>query len=363
MAVWLQGIETAVPETVYTQQESAARVAGWMTDPRERRLSTMAHKASGIEKRHSVITSFEDDFFVRDEAGALVEPTTAERNARFEAAAIPLACRVAQQLCAAHPAARATITHLITVSCTGCFTPGPDIHIVRQCGLRDSVQRYHLGFMGCCAAISAIHMAQQFCEADEQAVVMVICLELCTLHLKPNGGRDALLANLLFADGTAACLVSAQPPEQPAYRLGQRTSHLVGDSAAEMAWTIGDHGFDMKLTSYVPRLIGSQIESLVAAALRDEPIDATDIDLWAVHPGGKTIVDAVEEALDLSPDQLRASREILRNYGNMSSVTLLFVLRNLLETVPHDRRVCAMAFGPGLTVELHQMELVTGAGS
>ena len=125
MAIWLQGIETAVPETVYTQQESAARVAGWMSDPRERRLSTIGHKASGIEKRHSVITSFENDFFGRDEAGAIVEPTTGQRNARFEAAAIPLACRVAEKLCAAHPTARETVTHLITVSSPAASPPDP----------------------------------------------------------------------------------------------------------------------------------------------------------------------------------------------------------------------------------------------
>jgi predicted naringenin-chalcone synthase len=358
MPVWLHGLATAVPETIYTQAESAARVAQWTTDPQQRRLSNLAHRVSGIERRHSVVPSFDDDFFSRDAAGVLVEPSTAQRNDRFREAAVPLACGAVKRLLERDPSTRATVTHLITVSCTGCFTPGPDYHIVRECGLRDSVQRYHLGFMGCYAAISAIHMAQQFCEADEDAVVLVVCIELCSLHIRPNGNRDTLLANVLFADGAGAGLVSSQQPSGAAYRLGKRATTLVADSADEMAWTIGDYGFEMILSSYVPKLIGGQIKALVAQAFEAQGESPGDIDLWAVHPGGKTIVDAVQSALELTDDQLQAPRDTLRNYGNMSSATIMFVLHQLLETTPQDRKVCAMAFGPGLTVELHQMELV-----
>lgn len=358
MDVWLHGITTAVPETVYTQAESASKVAGWTNDPHDRRLGKIAHKASGIEKRHSVVESFEEDFFDRDASGQLIEPSTGRRNAIFQEAAIPLACDAVNRLFDHTSFTRESITHLITVSCTGFFNPGPDYHIVKKCGLAESVQRYHLGFMGCYAAISAVHMAHQFCEADENAVVLVVCIELCSLHLKPNGGRDALLANVLFADGVAACLVSAQAPTDAGYRLGRRTTHLVSEGVAEMAWNIGDFGFDMVLSSYIPKLIGSNIEEMVSKAL--ETTAPEEIDLWAVHPGGKAIVDEVQRALNLDDHQLQSSRDTLRNYGNMSSVTILFVLRDLLDTVSKDRRVCAMAFGPGLTVELYQMELVSG---
>ena len=359
MDIWLHGITTALPGVAYTQREAAEQMEGWTADPRDQRLSRIAHKTSGIEQRHSVVKSFDGDFFARDADGRLVEPSTGRRNAIFKEAGIPLACRAVETLFNTVSVARESITHLITVSCTGFFNPGLDYHIVQNCGVSDSVQRYHLGFMGCYAALPAVHMAQQFCAADEHAVVLVVCLELCSLHLKPNAGRDAILANALFSDGAAACLVSAHQPETPALRLGERTTRLVNEGASEMAWSIGDLGFDMVLSSYVPKLIGSKIKTLVQDAL-DDP---GNIDLWAVHPGGKAIVDAVQGALSLADAQVQAPRNVLRNFGNMSSVTILFVLHELLATAPAGHSVCAMAFGPGLTVELYRMELAAGEGA
>ena len=210
----------------------------------------------------------------------------------------------------------------------------------------------------CYAAISALDAARQFCAADANAVVLVVSLELCSLHLKPNGGRDAILANALFADGAAACLVSAREPEGPRYRLGPRTTQLVSEGEAEMAWDIGDLGFDMVLTSYVPKLIGAKIEALVATALEKQNLALDDVDLWAVHPGGKAILDEVQKALRLTDEQLVSSREVLRSFGNMSSATILFVLNDLLARGSSELKTCAMAFGPGLTVELFQMDVV-----
>lgn len=356
--IWLHGITTASPQNCYSQSEAAESIANWTEGNRDRRLAKIAHKVSGIEQRYSVVESFGEGFYQRHESGQLVEPTTGQRNAIYRKTSVPLACDVVDQLFSGHAFDPASVTHVVTVSCTGFFNPGLDYHIVETCGLSESVQRYHLGFMGCYAAISALHMAKQFCEADEHAVVLVVSVELCSLHLKPNGGRDAILANALFADGAAAGLVSAERPEVPCFRLGERTTRLVSEGEAEMAWDIGDLGFEMVLTSYVPRLLGLKIRPLVLQALEKQNLILDDIDLWAVHPGGKAIVDEVQKALKLDDRQLESSREVLRSFGNMSSATILYVLKDLLKNSTSDFKTCAMAFGPGLTVELFQMDLV-----
>lgn len=363
MDIWLHGIRTAVPGTVYKQTAAAESSSLWTSDPHDRRLTRIAHRVSGIDQRHSVVESFDEGFFKRDSSGRLMEPSTGQRNEIFRTTSIPLACEAVDGLFEDLPVTRESVTHVITVSCTGFFNPGLDFHIVQQCGLNDSVQRYHLGFMGCYAAISALHMAQQFCEADADAVVLVVSVELCSLHLKPNAGRDAILANALFSDGAGACLISARAPSHPCLRLGSRTTRLVPEGESEMAWNIGDLGFDMVLSSYVPKLLGSKIRDLVTAAFEGEAFTMEEIDVWAVHPGGKAILDEVQKALSLEDAQLKSSREVLRNYGNMSSATILFVLRDIMEQTPDDRALCAMAFGPGLTVELFQMDLVTNPGA
>jgi predicted naringenin-chalcone synthase len=356
--IWLHGITTAVPEHSYSQKESASSIADWTTSDRDRRLGSIAHKVSGIERRYSVLSSLDEGFFRRDEAGHMVEPSTRERNAIFRKTSVPLACELVDRLFNEQEMDRSSVTHVITVTCTGFFNPGLDYHIVENCGLKKSVQRYQLGFMGCYAAISGLDMARQFCEADKNAVVLLVSLELCSLHLKPNGGRDAVLANALFADGAAACLVSACEPEGPRFRLGPRTTDLVTEGESEMAWDIGDFGFEMVLSSYVPKLLGSNIGRLVSDALDKQGLGVTDIDLWAVHPGGKAIIDEVQKALDLDDEPLGSSRTVLRDFGNMSSATILFVLSDLLKKSSGKKRIVAMAFGPGLTVELFQMDAI-----
>jgi len=256
------------------------------------------------------------------------------------------------------------------VSCTGFYNPGPDYYIVRELGMSDATQRYHLGFMGCYAAFPALRMAAQFCQADPSAVVLVMCLELCTLHLQLTGAEDNLLANSLFADGAAAAIVSAREPApgSAAYRLEGFRSALVASGEQDMTWRIGDQGFDIALSSYVPKIIGANIRELVGPALAAEGLALPDIDTWAVHPGGKSIIDQVQRSLGLSAEQVGASREVLRRCGNMSSATILFVLEEILGRASgkSPERVCAVAFGPGLTVEmatLAALPAASGAGS
>ena len=249
----------------------------------------------------------------------------------------------------------ADVTHVVTVSCTGFFAPGPDFVLVRDLGLAPSTQRFHLGFMGCCAAFPALRIAEQFVRADPAAVVLVVTVELCSLHVHIDDDPDQIVAASVFADGAAAAVVTATPaPGDGAFlELDAFQTGIVPSSEAEMAWTIGDHGFDMTLSSYVPRVVGQSIRSALQPLLQGS-VPAR----WAIHPGGRSILDRVQQALALTDDDLAASRDVLRRFGNMSSATVLFVLRELLvseATGPEE--VCAVAFGPGLTVEAARLTL------
>lgn len=364
MAAYIHHITTRTPGYAYSQAYTRDRLKSWTTDPKTRRLITAIYNRSGIETRHSVsgdfITGAEGRLFRTAEDGTLISPGTGARNACYAREARKLAVDLARQALADAPGFTAQdITHIVFTSCTGFANPGPDYHIIRELGLRESVQRYTLGFMGCYAAFPSLRMAAQFCEADPGAVVLVVCLELCTLHMQVNGKPDSILANSLFADGAAAAIVSARTPAPhgAAYRLHGFESALLASSEQEMAWEIGDEGFNIVLSSYVPDLIGANIRRLIGGILQRQNLSLEGIDEWAVHPGGRAILDKVGQSLALPPDALRASRTVLRDYGNMSSATILFVLKELLDDAESEPAMtCAMAFGPGLTVETAVLE-------
>jgi predicted naringenin-chalcone synthase len=360
VTAWIHRIDTLLPDFSFAQEEAMAKMQEWARDDRERRLVRAVYRNSGIERRHSVLRNYDGDgegaFFRRGADGCLRGPGTAVRNDLFSAESREMSVALARKVLENSPGfLPADVTHVVTVSCTGFYNPGPDYYIVRELGLSGATQRYHLGFMGCYAAFPALRMAAQFCEADPGAVVLVMCLELCTLHLQLTGSEDNLLANSLFADGAAAAVVSSRKPGPGtrAYRIGGFRSALVPAGEQDMAWRIGDQGFDIALSSYVPKIIGGNIRGLVGPALEAEGISLPDIDTWAVHPGGKAIIDQVQRSLGLSAEQVGPSREVLRRCGNMSSATILFVLEEILRRPAGKplERVCAVAFGPGLTVE------------
>ena len=337
-----------------------------MPDRLTARAGRQLFRKSGIERRHSVIADFVDptssELFQRDEAGRPNEPGTEARNRCFIRHANRLVVEAARgALAGNHGIAAADITHVVTVSCTGFYNPGPDLQLVTQLGLRDSVERYHLGFMGCYAAFPALRMAAQFCAARPDAVVLVVCVELCSLHMHPTADKDSLLANALFADGVGAALVSARKPVagRAVFALDNFLSALAPEGGRDMAWDIGDDGFNIVLSSYVPDILAANIRPIVENLLARGTLSPAAIDLWAVHPGGRAILDRIEEALALRPEQTRASRETLRDYGNMSSATVLFVLKRLLDDPERTpARICVMAFGPGLTVETGILRLI-----
>lgn len=364
MPIWIHNIETAVPQHCYAQSDIGQRMLEWTVDERDRRLVKILYRSSGIETRHSVIPDLGEGFFIPNEDGTFRQPSTSERNDIYTRDAKKLAVDLGHKLLAAAEFGAADITHVVTASCTGFFNPGIDYFLCQELGLAGNTQRYHLGFMGCYAAFPALSMATQFCRANPDAVVMVMCLELCSLHLQINGSEDTILANSLFSDGAGAVLVSARPPQPgtKTYSIDDFDSALIPSGREAMAWSIGDLGFDISLSSYVPKIIGAGIKELLQPLLIRNELTTSDIHRWAVHPGGKSIVDKVASSLALSSEQVLPSRDVLKAYGNMSSATVLFVLKEMLTqpaTAAHEK-VCAMAFGPGLTVEMALLQAHRG---
>lgn len=364
MSAYIHHIATGTPPYTYAQGYTRDRLKDWARDPKTKRLIHAIYNRSGIETRHSVSGDFvvgtEATLYRSDTSGALIPPSTEDRNRVWTHWAKELSVDLARRAIAdAQGFTREDITHVIFTSCTGFANPGPDYHIIKELGLRPNVERYTIGFMGCYAAFPSLRMAAQFCQANPEAVVLVICLELCTLHMQVNDQPDSILANSLFADGAAAAIVSAREPQagRPSYRLDGFESSLVPSSEAEMAWEIGNEGFNIVLSSYVPDIIGGNIRQLLNGVLKRHDLGVDDVHEWAVHPGGRAILDKVQESLHLAEDSLDASRTILRDYGNMSSATILFVLKEMLDSAETESAtLCAMAFGPGLTVETAVMQ-------
>lgn len=358
-------IETVLPKFSYRQEYARDRMVRWMPGKRNRRLIHGIYDHSGIETRYSVLPDFgvgaEPVLFREGEEGRIIEPSTLERNRYYAECSRKLVVEAGRRTLENADGFRAPdITHVITVSCTGFYNPGPDLDLIQGLGLPAGTERYNLGFMGCYAAFPALRMADQFCQARPDAVVLVVCLELCSLHLQFREEADSLLANSLFADGAAAVLVSARPPSgsRPALALESFASALAPEGASDMAWEIGNHGFDIRLSTYVPKIIEANIGRILDGILSTAPWSLDEIATWAIHPGGRSILDRVEGALELAPEQIDDSREVLRQYGNMSSVTVLFVLHRILNRREWDESlpVCAMAFGPGLTIETALLE-------
>jgi predicted naringenin-chalcone synthase len=222
-----------------------------------------------------------------------------------------------------------------------------DLELIARCGLNPGIERTIIGFMGCYAAINAMKQARHIVRSEPEARVLIVNIELCTLHLRETDDLEKLLSFCLWGDGCAASLVSAEPV---GFALDRFHAIVAADSRELMTWTVRDDGFDMVLSGKVPSAIHGALDGGINAILGNKSVEA--VDLWAVHPGGRSVLDAVERALHLDPSKLEPSREVLREKGNMSSATVMFVLARMLEDGGKpDRLGCAMAFGPGLTAE------------
>lgn len=328
------------------------------------RLVGAAFDASAIDARHVVLDELVDPAdspFLDAASGDLRSPSTGVRNARYAERAPALALEAAHDALAQGGMEAREITHVVTASCTGFFAPGIDHLLVRDLGLPAQTPRLHVGFMGCYAAFPALRAADAICRADPDAVVLVVCVELCSLHLRSSNDPDTIVASSVFADGAAAALVTARPQPR-ALRIVALASTIAPSTEEEMAWTIGDEGFEMVLSGAVPRLVGAHVVDAIAPLEHARSVASwQELAGWAVHPGGRSILDTVQRTLGIDDAGMAPSRRVLAERGNMSSATVLHVLAAQLRDRAAGEQVCAMAFGPGLTMETALLELqVTG---
>lgn len=344
------------------------------------RLLRRLHASSGIDLRHSCSPDYllppAESRFAPGQPLANA-PTTAERMAIYTREAPPLGTTAARHALCAYAAksgetladSLAAVTHLVVVSCTGFFAPGLDFVMARDLGLAPTVQRTLIGFMGCSAAFNGLRAAYQIVRSQPEARVLVVSVELCSLHTQPNPTRDQLAAYALFADGAAACLVGQpQPGEGDFFQLEGFHTGTKPDTQDEMVWAIGDHGFTLQLSPRVPHHLAEIAPPALQALFgADQPA------FWAIHPGGPAIVDRLAEIFGLDAAQVAASRAVLRRYGNLSSATILFVLEELSRTLRQDSTTAprptngqvqpppagiAMAFGPGLVIEMARLSYI-----
>ncbi len=349
---------TANPSNQFSQLALADFMVRSMqlTHDDERKLRTI-FRATGIDNRYSVLADYgksKDFDFYPNTPDFEPFPSTQKRLEAFRDHALPLSLAAIEKMKTTSSFNLQQITHLIVVSCTGMYAPGLDIDLIKALNLPTTTQRTCITFMGCYAAFNALKVADAYCKADSNSKVLIVCTELCSLHFQKEPSENNLLANALFADGSAAVLVESRSEQSIKLSLEHFHNDLAPEGEHDMAWSVGDLGFEMKLSAYVPGIIQSGIQQLTNSLLKKITKGIQDIKYVAIHPGGKKIVEVIEHKLNLSKEQNRHALEVLRQYGNMSSPTVLFVLNEIfkkLSSADDGERILSLAFGPGLTLE------------
>jgi alpha-pyrone synthase len=319
---------------------------------------------SGIDRRYTCIPDFltQPPNFTFYPNNWQLEPavSTYDRNQLYQTVAAKIATAAAEQALKQLDLEPKAITHLIVVSCTGFTAPGLDVQLIQQLGLRSNCDRTIIGFMGCCAAFNGLKTAHAICQSHPNAKVLLVCVELCTLHFQVENTLESTVINALFGDGAAAAVLSAQSDDEAVGKLAyvDGVSLLAPDTLDLMRWSIGNTGFLMELSSKVPKAIVRHLPDYLELLFDRNRLKQSEIDFWAIHPGGRQIVDKIQELLQLQDSLLEDSYEVLKNYGNMSSCTILFIIKRLL--AQHEislaegrgfKHGIALAFGPGLTIE------------
>ena len=355
-------IATAVPSNKFEQ----SHLAGFMSDffkhnELQKRKTKLMYAKSGINTRHSAIPDFDcapelRQFFPKTE-NLEPFPSIETRMEFYHKMALPISIDAIEK-CWNQTIHKQDITHLITVSCTGMSAPGLDIELVQHFKLNETINRTSINFMGCYAAMHALKQADYICKSDTKAVVLIICVELCTIHFQKIDDEDNNTANLLFADGAAATLVVsdsfASENKLNGFEIKKFHSHVSLNGKSDMAWRLTSTGFLMTLSAYIPQLIEQDIKLFFDKAIHQLGFNRQEITHWAIHPGGRKILEVIQKELGLQHTDLESSYKVLKNYGNMSSPTILFVLKDILENkinTAKKEKTFGVAFGPGLTME------------
>ena len=359
MKSYICAIGTANPPHKIPQMQVADFMAEALQfDEQETRKLKALYRLSGIGQRYSVLEDYtrqNGDFTFYPNTPTLEPfPTVQQRMEQYRKHAVNLSEDAVRQCLAKSAVSLKELTHLITVSCTGMYAPGLDIELVERLALSPCVQRTAVNFMGCYAAFNAIKLADSICRANPEAKVMLVCTEICTIHFQKHAEQDHLVSNALFGDGAAAVLMQGLPCQEVCLELQSFHCDLAPAGKRDMAWHIGDTGFEMTLSSYVPDLIKKGIKELTERLLNGLKTTIEEIKLFAIHPGGRRILEVIEQELGMTRDDNRFAYQVLRDFGNMSSATVLFVLKALMDSLtPKDQNepILSFAFGPGLTLE------------
>jgi alpha-pyrone synthase len=361
MSFVLHGLGKAVPSAAVSNEDAlriARKVAGPMA--RDSGFLPSVFTGTGNRTRYQVMggdvvqdvfngTNTSKSVFLPADENDNLGPTTGQRCEVYAVEAPLLAVQASRDSLLESGFAPQSITHLVTVSCTGFVAPGIDLTLIRDLGLRPTVERTHVGFMGCHGALNGLRVANAFTAANPEARVLLCAVELCSIHYHYGDVPEKVVANALFADGAAA-VVGTGTGDADGWRVAATGSCLIPDSADAMGWTVGDHGFEMTLARKVPTLIAKNLLPWMMAWLDDNGLSVEDVGSWAIHPGGPRILEASAESLGLSAQALAPSRQIFADYGNMSSPTVLFIL-DALRKANAPRPCVALGFGPGLVVE------------
>jgi len=351
----IASIGTAVPAYKHEQMTimDFMQRAYAMNDVEKRKLRFLYHH-SGIDFRYSVIPDYsrtiqEWKFYPHSE-NLEPFPSLELRMAYYQKHAAALSVDAIRD-CLDGKVKEHEITHLITVSCTGMSAPGLDLQVLELMDLPKTIYRTSINFMGCYAAIHGLKMANTICLSDPKAKVLVVCTELCTIHFQRDPSMDNIASSLLFGDGSAAVLITADDNGDDGLSINSFYSEVIPRGKKDMAWELSSTGFLMTLSGYIPELIEEDFVALTNKAMVGKELSAADIDYWCIHPGGRKILEAIRKSMDLKEEQLKESYDVLREYGNMSSPTILFVLKKFFTHRQKNKKLFGAAFGPGLTME------------
>lgn len=342
---YIAGLGTSLPVNTLSQKESLDFALAYGNSRLNERVLERLYRRTDIFKRHVDTIGFYPPPSTFNDLG----PGTARRMKRYAKDIVPLALPAVRAALTSSGIAPESINQLITVSCTGFSAPGLDLALIRELSLNPQVGRTNIGFMGCHGGLNALRVAQAFCVSSNSPV-LICAAEICSLHYQFGGEADNILANSLFSDGAAALILSKNPSSTGQLRVAASGSYVIPSSADAMTWTIGDNGFSMTLSSGVPDLIKLHLLTWLREWLKMQNLTLEEINSWAVHPGGPRILDAVQDALNLSDEALLPSRDIFSECGNMSSPTVFFIL-DRIKDLKLSGPCVILGFGPGLTIE------------
>ncbi len=352
MNPYILAIGKAIPPYHLSQEEIANRLieVSQLTDE-EAWLLKKIYTNSSVSRRYSVLPDIVHPKSSLFSESSIATVGMTERNALYKREAPLLAERAALETIKNWQGKLKDITHIISVSCTGAITPGVEFILSRKLGLKDDVSLLGVNFMGCYGAFKGLKVASKIAKESPKNRVLIVCTELCTLHFKTLNDIETLVIQSLFADGSAGVIVGTEPRENEntVFEIVDEKSSIIEGTEEDMTWDASSLGFDMTLSARVPKLINENIEQFVRNFLgfsyKSKKYN------WAIHPGGKAIVEAVEEGLKLDKSQTTSSWNVLKSYGNLSSATFLYVLEDIYRNSSSNERIVGLGFGPGLCIE------------